>query len=67
MLRELHQNTPNLQWDESLEVASQDYAQQLAALVSLKYDPKLSGMGWGKNLYYSYSSSKALCANAIYS
>ena len=64
MLSELRQNTPSLQWDESLEVAAQDYAQQLVALVSLKHDPKLNGMGWGKNLYYSYSSSKALCANA---
>ena len=67
MLRQLHQNTPNLQWDENLEVAAQDYAQQLVALGSLKHDPKNNGMRWGENLYYLYSSSKALCVNAIYS
>ena len=67
MLRQLHQNTPNLQWDEHLEVAAQDYAEQLVVSGSLKHDPKNYDNTWGENLYYSYSSSKALCVNAIYS
>ncbi|XP_066928457.1 Golgi-associated plant pathogenesis-related protein 1-like [Clytia hemisphaerica] len=64
-LRNLHVNTPNLAWSDTLATAAQSWAEHLAAQGELAHASNSERNGDGENLYQSKSIRSALCADAL--
>ena len=65
VLRQLHRNTPNLQWDAEPKCKSQAYGEYLLATNSFGHDSKNKAKVWGRNLYWADNSKKSVCADAV--
>jgi len=67
-LRALHQNTPNVEWDDSLAARAQSYADTLVAInkasatTQLIHESPADGMG--ENLYWADNQKVKTCAEA---
>lgn len=72
LLRNLHEGTPPLKWDDELEMEAQWFAEKLKKLnkKQLKqedHDPRNKANGWGENIYFGWRSWRSsYCAEAIY-
>ena len=70
MLRNLHENTENLQWDSDLEIAAQNYADELKSennRLNPGHDPENKDNYWCENLYWMDNSDReGVCADVIY-
>jgi len=60
-LRELHVDTPKLQWDATLAAKAQAHAEYLVALGRIKHSYK---KGIGENIYYAKMHQIPTCAEA---
>lgn len=66
MVRDMHKNTPPLQWDEDLEKAAQSYADNLHGNLGV-HDPNNKANGWGETMYWLKAQREGKCADAILS
>lgn len=67
-LRLLHENTPKIEWDDSLAAKAQQYAHRLVEInrnsPNTKLIHEIPDHGLGENLYWRDNSEKGTCADA---
>lgn len=64
MLRNLHSETPDLEWDAELATTAQEWANHLASKKIFQHE---GIKGLGENIFYASSAAEASCANAVLS
>ena len=67
-LRQLHNSTDNLVWDDNLQIEAQKWADYLISNNSLSHERERNIKNdWGENLFASYLPRNGKCVDAIHS